>query len=214
MSHNSAYWNAIYETGRVPNTPSTFAAAMLERGFVSYSQPLVDVGCGNGRDSLFFASHGIRVFAVDSAATTIGNIQAQSRQITCVCDDFTRLPTPLCDNVYFGTVFSRFSIHSVPSVDGTRFLQWAYANLVLGGRLLIEARSVKDPLYGSGQTVPGEADAFVTTHYRRFIRMPVLVDELSNIGFVVESCVESANLSVVDGDNPVLIRIVALKPLS
>ncbi len=210
---DSAYWNDIYDTGLVPSAPSTFAALMLERGFVSYNKPLVDIGCGNGRDSFFFAGHGIRVVAVDSAATTIKKMQTHSpQQLTCVCNDFTRLPTPLRDDVYFGTVFSRFSLHSVPHVDASRFLRWAYANLVEGGRLLIEARSVNDPLCGRGEAVRGEADAFVTTHYRRFIRKDELEQELLHLGFDIEDSTESDNLSVVDNDNPVLIRVVALKP--
>lgn len=56
-----------------------------------------------------------------------------------------------------------------------------------------------------------ERDAWIYTHYRRFIRKDELIRELENIGFEINYCVESDNLSIYKDDNPVVIRIHAKK---
>ena len=50
---NRDYWNRYYQDGLCPMDPSPFAryaATLVEPG-----RTLVDLGCGNGRDALYFA---------------------------------------------------------------------------------------------------------------------------------------------------------------
>ena len=60
---NRDYWNRYYQDGLCPMDPSPFAryaATLVEPG-----RTLVDLGCGNGRDALYFASLGLSVIAID-----------------------------------------------------------------------------------------------------------------------------------------------------
>ena len=86
---------------------------------------------------------------------------------------------------------------------------WIYRNINDGGKFLLEARSVKDDLYGKGKQV--ESDAFVTTHYRRFIRLDKLLDELKDIGFKIKYSIEQKGLARFKDEDPIVIRICAEK---
>ena len=77
------------------------------------------------------------------------------------------------------------------------------------GKFLLEVRSVKDDLYGKGKQV--ERDAFVTTHYRRFIRLDELLDELKDVGFKIKYSIEQNGLAIFKDEDPIVIRICAEK---
>jgi hypothetical protein len=62
-----------------------------------------------------------------------------------------------------------------------------------------------------GTAVEGERDAWMSTHYRRFVRIEEITTELVGLGFSVEYVLQQADLSVHGDDNPVLIRIHAKK---
>ncbi len=81
-----------------------------------------------------------------------------------------------------------------------------------GGLLLIEVRSVKDKMCGKGTPVEGEKDAWIYTHYRRFIRQNELLAELLSLGFKIDYVIESDGLAIYKDDDPVVIRVHARKP--
>lgn len=208
---DKAYWVDFYKKGEVPTECSSFAASILS--MLSKDDILFELGCGNGRDAFFFARNGIKVWACDIAETVL-NLKKDdnNRNPEFICADFTKLKTPFRDTL-FGAVYSRFTLHSVPVDGASRTLLWAFANLKPGGVCFIEVRSVKDPMYGKGTKVEGERDAYINTHYRRFLRKDELVAEMEQIGFQVESVVEADNLAVYKNDNPVVIRIHGRKPV-
>ena len=86
-------------------------------------------------------------------------------------------------------------MHAIQAEGASRTLKWAFQNLksgksnftnyhsnfLLGGFLYIEVRSVLDPMCGKGTKVEGERDAWINTHYRRFIRKDELVAELEGL---------------------------------
>jgi hypothetical protein len=72
----------------------------------------------------------------------------------------------------------------------------------------VEARSVRGSLYGQGS--PAGRDAFIHDgHYRRFIRLGELRDEIVDIGFCVDELTEANGLAIHANDDPVVIRVFA-----
>jgi len=203
------YWNDFYKKGDVPREGSTFASSILHK--IDKMEVMVEMGCGNGRDAYFFASKGIKIWAFDIAETVTDLKPVENGNPKFICADFTNLQTPY-DNQRFGTVYSRFTLHAIRVDGASRSLKWAFHNLISGGLLLIEVRSVLDPLCGKGTKVEGERDAWINTHYRRFLRKDELVGELQSLGFIMEHIQEENNLSIYKDDNPVVIRIHARKP--
>jgi len=73
MSENKKYWDSYYKNtssvNSAPKVPSQFAAFVAQE--INWDSSVVDVGCGNGRDSVFFASLGFDVLGLDSSRSAI-----------------------------------------------------------------------------------------------------------------------------------------------
>ena len=188
---------------------------------------LVELGCGNGRDALWLAGRLALVVAVDQAHSSVSRLTAAVAEhpelaphVRFVQADFTALPrrdeAPLSVASGSGVqcVYARFTLHAVDAPSASRALRWAWRELAPGGLLALEARSVLGAMYGQGDAVPGERDAFVLGHYRRFLRRDEMCAELRQLGFELEHVDERAGLAPYGTDDPVLLRILARKPLA
>ena len=61
---NKEYWEIYYSKHREPNKPSSFALFCVN--YVKAGCTLIELGCGNGRDSIFFSREvDLSVIAVD-----------------------------------------------------------------------------------------------------------------------------------------------------
>ena len=205
---NTDYWNQYYQNKVCSTQPSPFAqyvSTLVEPG-----KTLVDLGCGNGRDAIYFAGLGLEVVAIDLSPTAIQMLQEQQVPNTrFLCGDFIHHPahTPRC----YDYAYSRFTIHAINPKQEALLLQTMYQCLKPGGKFFIEVRSVHDPLYGKGQPVERNA-FFYDNHYRRFIVLAELTHALETYGFRVEYAKESTGFAPYGNDDPPVIRVVAAKP--
>jgi ubiquinone/menaquinone biosynthesis C-methylase UbiE len=207
------YWDSFYRAANPDiQAPTTFAWWCLPR--LAPGATLLELGCGNGRDAVFFAEKGLRVVALDQSDVAIASLSARPQnerydhRPTFLEADFTRL-----EDGRFGqldAVYSRFTLHAITQEEASVSLGWAARNLRPGGRLLVEVRSVKGSLYGKGEA--RERDAFVYDgHYRRFVRSEELAAEVTGLGFAIEDAIEAAGLAVHKSDDPVVIRLSAAR---
>lgn len=208
-----AYWDRFYAQPHpdIAN-PSTFARECMKG--LGRGDRLFELGCGNGRDAVFFAKQGLRVLACDQSDVAIQQLERYFAELELphppqlVCGDFTRLGDEHADAL--DVVYSRFTLHAVTAEEASSALAWSFKSLVPGGKIFIEARSVKGSLYGLGE--PRGRDAFVYNgHYRRFIRGEELVEELGSLGFRIAECVEGTGLAVHGDDDPVVVRVTGSK---
>ena len=177
------YWENYYTLGKVSREPSLFAKFILGN-HLAEQESLLELGCGNGRDCVFFARHNVNVLAVDQCEDEITALSKKDvyDNLRFMQDDFTRLG----DIGMFDHIYSRFTLHSIKEKEEDDVIAWAYKHLKYGGKLLIEARNKKNELYKLGDSVPGELDAYVyNNHYRRFIDTDNLRDKLEKVGFEV-----------------------------
>ena len=77
------------------------------------------------------------------------------------------------------------------------------------GLFFIECRSVNDPLYRKGDILSHTER--VDGHYRRFIILEEIQQRLSNAGFKVTESHEKNGLAKFGDDDPVVIRLKAVK---
>lgn len=209
------YWNRFYSQAHQElEAPSSFALHVVDG--MAPGTKLFELGCGNGRDALFFASRGLAVTACDRSKVAVETLQGRpdlgrfAIRPEFLVADFLELGT-----AYQGAapdvVYSRFTLHAVPANVQTAALAWARRALAPGGRLLVEVRSVNGSLYGKGE--PAERDAFLHDgHYRRFVRLEELTAELTGLGFSIDSATESSGVAVYRDDDPVVIRLIASTP--
>lgn len=205
---NSAYWNQYYKNRICSEEPSPFAqyvSTLVEPG-----RQMVELGCGNGRDAVFFAAHGLQLTALDMSREAIA--QLKSRNIAnaeFLCGDFVNSDVHQAES--YDYAYSRFTIHSINRNQEHVLLNNLFRGLRSGGKLFIEVRGVKDPLFGKGRKVEHNA-YFYDNHYRRFIVLDELVNSLEQRGFRVEYAQERTGFAPYGNDDPPVIRIVAVKP--
>jgi SAM-dependent methyltransferase len=149
-------------------------------------QSLLDLGCGNGRDSRYFDSEGLFVTALD----LIDN--GRDADILYVKHDLTEQIDEFGLNRLFDFVYCRFLLHAVPE-EVEEYILWESYNLLSAdGMLCIEARSDKG-------TAPDE-------HYRRLINFDELLLKLCDFEIVYKT--EQRGLAVYGEEDPEIIRII------
>ena len=202
---NRDYWNQYYKNDVCSKQPSPFAqyvATLIEPG-----RRLVELGCGNGRDAVYLAAQGLKVTALDLSSVTIEHLREQNIPNTeFICEDFVNSDIHRPNG--YDYAYSRFTMHSINKNQEQLLLQRVYASLRPGGKLFIEVRSVKDPLFGKGRQLEYNA-FFYDNHYRRFIVLEELVAELEECGFLVEYAKDSKGFAPYGNEDPSVIRVVA-----
>lgn len=201
------YWENYYATRKTPFDPSPFARHTL----ASHLKPgdsLIELGCGNGRDAVYFSANGVRVVAVDQCARELdflAKTYAGSSLQFCP-GDFTRLEYGSC----FRHVYSRFTLHSISSERQSALLKWIGASLEPGGMFHLEARGMKNELYAQGHAVQGEPDAYILDgHFRRFLDLDTTCTALNLVGLTILDAVEAPGFSPFGGQDETFMRIAA-----
>ena len=82
------YWTDYYKTDNAPQKPSYFAMDIAD--MLHPNKKMLELGCGNGRDSIFFSEKGIYVTAIDQAESSINNLSKKYSDIKFVADDFCK----------------------------------------------------------------------------------------------------------------------------
>ncbi|MBE6498970.1 MAG: class I SAM-dependent methyltransferase [Methanobrevibacter thaueri] len=206
------YWTEYYSTHSKPTGASTFAEFVVDR--LEAGKNLIELGCGNGRDSLFFSENNVNVVAVDQVCSEMEylNEHYANDNITFVCGDFTNLAESsedIINNTQFDYIYSRFTFHSINEAKEDRTLAWITQHLDEGGLFLLEARSLNDPMFKKGDAL-SETENF-TNHYRRYMDLDKFTKKLEDLGFEILFKIEDKDLAPYKDDNPYVIRIVAKK---
>lgn len=206
--NRNSHWDTYYGKKIAPQNPSSFAIYVTNKS-VKKNQSILDIGCGNGRDSAFFAEQGHRVTAIDRSklAIDICRKSHRGRSIDFIFGLLTDVSS-LKDN-HYDMVYSRFVFHAMPLQEEIDIIKKSYELLKVGGEIYIECRSINDALFRKGDLLSKTEK--VHGHYRRFIVLDELIDRLTNCGFEVVNSEESNGLSVVKEEDPVLIRVCARK---
>ncbi len=208
------YWDRFYDEEHPDLAEPTSFARYCAR-YLRPSALIFEIGCGNGRDALFFARVQLRVIASDASHVAIDHLREEAAPKEWrYMARFVARPMEALDDRHAGeidAIYMRFVLHAVDAEVAARGLAWAARNVRVGGFVFIEARSVLGSLYGKGQRVGRDA-FFYDGHYRRFLRKTETTDQLASLGFQLVSVIESDGLAIHGDDDPVVIRIVARRP--
>lgn len=206
---DAKYWNDYYvKNGIGLDRPSQFAVDMLS--YMQVGKSILDLGCGNGRDSIFFDENELIVTGIDASEEAIGmlNTYCNEKDILFICDDF--VTSKALYQQQYDFCYSRFTLHAIDKAQELELLENVYAALKDGGRFFIEARSIHDDIYGKGTQI-GQHEYIYNDHYRRFLVKEEIEDHLKDKGFEIEYIAESRGFAPTEDNDPVLIRIIARK---
>lgn len=204
---NKEYWEKYYSVKGPSDQPSDFGRFFAETYTKDYGD-VFDVGCGNGRDTFYFASQAIPCCGVDQSGIAIDSNRATAR-VFGLNASFYHGALDTCDYASLAkgaySIYSRFSLHAISYEEEDRW----FRNLNNGSDLhflFIEARTIKDDLYGQGKEVG--LHEFMTSHYRRFID-PVVLQSKLQASFDILSLEEGRGFARTSTEDPWLIRVVA-----
>jgi SAM-dependent methyltransferase len=182
----AAYWDEFYRRQqptlrRVPSQFATFVAGELDSRHC-----VVEFGCGNGRDALFFAEHGHDVIGIDGSPRAIAHCQAAAEAVGTPAvfvegsvsdpDLPSRLPNRRAPSI----VYARFFLHAITSAEEQAFLACAAGVTRPGDLMAVEYRTVRD----QGQVKVTDA------HFRRFLSPHQFHLDAAEYGFHVTYSVE------------------------
>jgi len=210
------YWDDYYQQhgkDKGISKHSSFSQFCLDIFFTEKNLNIVELGSGNGRDAIFLAHHGHQVIAIDQSTTAIDiekeNLHTNvSQYLHPKALDFIQEDYSQYEKI--DVFYSRFTIHSITKVDEELLLPNVYNALSSNGLFCIEVRTIKDPLYGVGESC-GENTFITDNHQRRFINSRVFRKQVLDLGFKELYFIEKDNLSIYKNDNPVLMRIILQK---
>lgn len=207
---NRRYWDRLYEGGlgyEITEERSPFAEWALAN--VSDRQrPVLDVGCGNGRDTFWLADQGLGVTGLDFSKATMTRCRARAAErdiaATFMLVNFYDLRDTLVKGALLArevpgprTLYARFLLHALEP-DGRRNF-WQFADMMLrgGGEAFLEFRTGKDR----------ERPRAFDKHFCQFLRPADVCAEIERAGGDVVERVEGTGMSPYDGEDPYLCRL-------
>jgi SAM-dependent methyltransferase len=204
------YWENFYHNEHPPLIPSQFAAfAMNEFPDVDC---VVDIGCGNGRDSFFFAGQNKLVFAVDGSEAAIEACEKRKQvfrfpNLTFCNSDISNLIAaiaPISSHPAKSIMlYSRFVMHTL-SEDQEEVLVESVSSILrkAAGVFITEFRTTKD----SGlkkETAP---------HFRRFVDPGEFLRRCKRHGLNPTYFVEGTGFAKYKNDDAHVARVI-LQPV-
>ncbi len=190
------YWDEFYKKNIVLKSESDFAKSTLkyieEKNL--HNNKLIDVACGNGRDTFYFSRNGIQSTGID--------ISVHPKADNPI---FLKENILTFDYSNFQIIYLRFIIHALKEVDLDKLLK----RLKLAHKdqyLFIETRSSK------GITDKDKSETFFKSsvgeeHFRMLYSESYLTKKLNNF-FHIEKVEENKGFSIYKNEDPVCIRYI------
>ncbi len=202
-----SYWDTFYTRQR-RRLPSQFAAMVASE--LHEPHFIIDLGCGNGRDTVFLAECGHRCIGLDASETIIEANKSEIDQLvdrglsfkhfligenrlseiwnTDISEQSKDLPV---------IIYSRFLLHAIPETLENFLVHDIYqcgSNL---SNLYIEYRELRDK----------EIDKIYSDHYRRFVDAGVFARKMmDNGGMILDYQIIGRGLAKFREEDPWIAR--------
>lgn len=208
-AYNERY-KKVHELGHLwfTKTPTPEVTSWIRFMRVPMTEPILEIGCGEGRDALYLASLGYQLTAVDASPQAIQTCQrlARERRVTVNWQIHDALHLTDAMSNQYRWIYSVATLHMlVDDEDRRRFLQEMYAILEPGGHALIVSK-------GNGvmeqMTDPSRAfteEERVISHNRVKVKVPMTTyrcvswerhrEEVEQAGFVLEARMNTENFA-------------------
>ncbi len=158
-------WNKVYseDTTFFGDGPSEFAKKCYEYFIQNRVKKILDLGCGQGRDAVFFSLNGLEIYAVDSSIVAIESIRKfNEKNNQSINAKYMNAKQGLpFDNNYFDAIYSHMFYNMNFTNNELDFL-FQESNRVLKtkGLLCFSVRSDKDELFRRGFKIDKDEDIY------------------------------------------------------
>ncbi len=200
--NRSDYWDEYYAARATTRRPLPSQFATFVAGELDRPHRVIELGCGNGRDSIFFSSFGHEVIGIDGSEAAVSASSALSEAlgetatfIRCAIDD-PDLADRLSDGDGPKALYARFFIHAITDDEEQVLLDLAAKVTSPGDLLAVEYRTIRDQV-GAKET---------ETHYRRFVLPSTFQARALERGFEVTYAVEGFGFAKFRHDDAYVAR--------
>ncbi|MGX1173699.1 class I SAM-dependent methyltransferase [Pseudomonas sp. R151218B TE3479] len=200
------YWNGFYsrQDTSVPQLPSQFS--VFSAGEFIGVDAVVEFGCGNGRDSEFFALNGFQVLAFDASSEAIALCQQRTKSakvqyLLSNAEGSTEHLQDFLQGKRRVAVYARFFLHAIDAEVEKAFFDMLENTLAPGSLVFLEYRTKEDE---SGAKRFGQ-------HYRRYIDHEALIDTLQGTGFSIAYQIQGRGFAKYRDEDALVGRCVAVK---
>ena len=202
------YWDQFYQSDRlgIEDIPSQFATFVV--GEFPKSSAIIDIGCGNGRDSFFFCRHVKEVVGVDGSRNAIDHCNNKSKHMSVNNVGFHHvdLSTDACmaflDGLavdFSGTVaYARFLVHAIDEDSEANLLKMARYVSERGGAVALEFRTHRDE----------NQKKETSTHYRRYINPLEFMENARSAGLNLAYFTEGFGFAKYKSDDAHVARLI------
>ena len=203
---NRKFWDEYYSSRKSNRVwievPSQFAAFVASN--VPMGAKILEIGCGNGRDGLFFASTGLSVTLADYSVEALGACRstAEQRHLTVgieqlnVADLAASAAFSKRSHSAFDVVYARFVLHAVTPIGQHSLLRIAKSVLKPEGLLMMEYRAQQEGTDHSKESFENGV------HYRRLVGQRALKDEASALGLHSSYSIEGRGFARYKSEDP------------
>lgn len=179
-------WSKFYKEKKAPVKPSSFAISIDElfTELKWQGAKVLDIGCGNGRDTKFFQkTKWINyTYGVDRAIET--DLKKGLYKI-----DLNKLVKGDCE---FDIVYSRFFLHSISNKEIEKLLNWTKNYFIAEFRL----KGDEPKIY---------------KHKRNLVDLSWFVNKLEENGYIILSLRTGYGMAKYKNEDPYVCRVIAKK---
>lgn len=195
------YWDSFYQNESPPSSPSSFSEYILPYVKDTH-KTLLDIGCGNGRDSLFFKNNGFDVISIDSSKSP--NFLGDSNNFFKVnINDI---------NFKVDIYYARFFIHAIKENTLDSFIENLYKLMSKKSKFIFETRSTKG-ITNLEKKETNFKSSIGEKHFRMLYSINYLRNKLEK-KFKIDHLIEINNVTKYKNDNPYVIRGIVTKKLT
>ncbi len=210
LDNRKDYWNFYYQN-QSKTPPSQFAA------FIASEYPdhelIIDVGCGNGRDTIFFAQLGYNTVGIDGSKSAIEHCQKMmagydrnsdanifiEKDVSDLSNNIQQIiKSPAIKKI----IYSRFFLHAINEYEEQEFLDFAFSSINAEDRIALEFRTNLDE---HKEKVTGK-------HYRRYIDTSIFIEHVTKkYNAKLMYCIEGTGFAKYKNDDAHVCRIILAK---
>lgn len=205
---NNIFWNKFYKKFNL-SVPSNFAKFVVKNKYFKKGYVL-DVGCGNGRDSFYFFKSGNKIIGIDKSEMAIKlnkKILSNSFFKKNICSK--KLNLNFTKDKKISNIYARFFIHAITAEDQFYFFKNIKKIISKNTKIFLEFRTIKDPMMKIGKKI--SKNERISDHYRRFINTQEFEKELKILNFKIIYKKESFNFAKYKNEHPHICRMILSK---